>query len=184
MFWTWGQNKDDGKLVEVAGPTSVARGRTPGERSWTPGLSDSQEGEVVHRKLEGAAEQYNNLLKSQLEEQRAYYEQRLSEMKQEFSAEHQRARAQDLLSVLKQEKKQVTHRLSSLQRRKAKVDETLAFLNNMNESVESNKIALKHRIQRAASEQNESKEKLEKKRQILEATLSKLMERLTESIED
>ena len=178
------QNKDDGKLVEVTGPTSVARGRTPGERSWTPGLSDSQEGEVVHRKLEGAAEQYNNLLKSQLEEQRAYYEQRLSEMKQEFSAEHQRARAQDLLSVLKQDKKQVTHRLSSLQRRKAKIDETLAFLNNMNESVESNKIALKHRIQRAASEQNESKEKLEKKRQILEATLSKLMERLTESIED
>ena len=177
------QNKDDGKLVEVTGPTSVARGRTSGERSWTPGLSDLQEGEVVHRKLEGAAEQYNNLLKSQLEQQRAYYEQRLDEMKREFSTEHQRARAQDLLSVLKQEKKQVTHRLSSLQRRKAKVDETLAFLNNMNESVESNKIALKHRIQRAVSEQNESKEKIQKKQQMLEATLSKLMERLTESME-
>jgi len=45
-----------------------------GERSLTPGLSDVQEGEVVHRKLEGAAERYNSLLKSQLEQQRAFYE--------------------------------------------------------------------------------------------------------------
>ena len=178
------QNKEDGKLVEVNGPASVARGRAPGERSWTPGLSDSQEGEVVHRKLEGAAEQYNNLLKSQLEQQRAFYEKRLDEMKREFSAEHQRAEAQDLVSVLKQERKQVTHRLSSLHRRKAKVNGTLAFLNNMNESVESNKVALKHRIQKAVSEQNESKEKYRKKQQTLEATLSELMERLTESTGD
>mmetsp|Transcript_507 Transcript_507/g.1115 ORF Transcript_507/g.1115 Transcript_507/m.1115 type:complete len:635 (-) Transcript_507:1293-3197(-) len=178
------QNKEDGKLVEVNGPTSVARGRTPGERSWTPGLSDSQEGEVVHRKLEGAAEQYNNLLKSQLEKQRAFFEKRLSEMKREFSAEHQRAKAQDLLSVLKQEKKQVTQRLSSLQRRKEKVGETMAFLANMNESVESNKVALSHKIEKAAWDQNESKEKRQQKQQLLEAKLSKLMERLTESMED
>jgi len=178
------QNKEDGKLVEINAPTSVARGRTPGERSWTPGLSDSQEGEVVHRKLEGAAEQYNNLLKSQLEKQRAFFEKRLNEMKREFSVEHQRAKAQDLLSVLKQERKQVTQRLTSLQRRKAKVDETMAFLANMNESVESNKIALSRKIEKAAWEQNASKEKLEKKQQLLEAKLGKLMERLTENMED
>ncbi len=178
------QNKEDGKLVEVNAPTSVARSRTPGERSWTPGLSDSQEGEVVHRKLEGAAEQYNNLLKSQLEKQRAFFEKRLNEMRREFSVEHQRAKAQDLLSVLKQERKQVTQRLTSLQRRKAKVDETMAFLANMNESVESNKVALSHKIEKAAWEQNTSKEKLEKKQQLLEVKLDKLMERLTGSMED
>jgi BRCA1-associated protein len=175
------QNKEDGKLVEVNDPrqsSAVARGRTPGERSLTPGLSDAQEGEVVHRKLEGAAEQYNSLLKSQLEQQRAYYEERLNDVRREFSAEHQRTKAQDLLSVLRQERKQVTQRFSTLQRRKAKVAETMAFLANMNESLESNKIALKHRIQQAVREQNDSKEMVLGYLPELEAKLSDLMKQL------
>jgi BRCA1-associated protein len=175
------QNKEDGKLVEVNDPrqsSAVARGRTPGERSLTPGLSNAQEGEVVHRKLEGAAEQYNTLLKSQLEQQRAYYEERMNDVKREFSAEHQRTKAQDLLSVLRQERKQVTQRLSTLQRRKAKVAETVAFLTDMNESLESNKVALKHRIQQAVREQNDSKETVLGYLPELEAKLSELMKQL------
>ena len=175
------QNKEDGKLVEVNDPrqsSAVAKGRTPGERSLTPGLSDAQEGEVVHRKLEGAAEQYNTLLKSQLEQQRAYYEERLNGVKREFSAEHQRTKAQDLLSVLRQERKQVTQRFSTLQRRKAKVAETVAFLTDMNESLESNKVALKHRIQQAVREQNDSKETVLGYLPELEAKLSDLIKQL------
>lgn len=179
------QNEEDGKLVEVNDPNSLARGMdSPGERSLLPGLSDSQEGEVVHRKLEGAAEQYNNLLKSQLQQQRAYYEEGLNQMKREFSAEHQKARAQDLISVLRQEKKQANQRLSSLQRRKAKIDENAAFMTNMNESIESNKLALKHQVQQVARERLESETRSQDNLQRLEAKANELMIELTESMDD
>jgi BRCA1-associated protein len=179
------QNKEDGKIVEVNDPrqsAAVARGgRAPGERSLTPGLSDAQEGEVVHRKLEGAAERYNNLLKSQLEQQRAYYEERLNDVRREFSAEHQKAKAQDLLAVLRQERKQVNQRLSTLQRRKTKVTDTVSFLKNMNESLVANKAEMKHRIQQAVREQSESKEMIQKYLPGLEAKVAALTKQLFES---
>jgi len=168
------QNKEDGKIVEVNNWT------TGGERSLTPGLSDAQEGEVVHRKLEESAEQYNDLLKSQLNQQRAYYEERLSALKREFSAKNQRARAQDLISALKQEKKSVNQRLSSIQRRNAKVQETVSFLTNMNESLEKNKAALHEKIQQALRDQQESREMFKRYIPALEAKVSKLIMELTE----
>ncbi|CAM9485074.1 unnamed protein product, partial [Choristocarpus tenellus] len=64
------QNKADGKLVEVPDPD-----QTSGERPRVPAhLSDIQEEQLVHGKLEGLAYQYNTLLTSQLEEQRFYYQ--------------------------------------------------------------------------------------------------------------
>ena len=197
------QNKEDGKLVEVNNPNTATHnvdvllgtmgdnntlvavgGRTAGERSLTPGLSDTQEGEVVHRKLEGAAERYNSLLKSQLEAQRASFEERLNELKREFSAKtnsNNNNKAEDLVSVLKQERKQVAQHLSSLRRRKFKILDDVAFLTSMNESLEANKPALKHRIQQAGRERNESREFLRKRIPELEEEHDGLMKRFVEA---
>eukprot|EP00536_Pseudo-nitzschia_multiseries_P013630 jgi/Psemu1/212263/e_gw1.595.31.1 len=167
------QNKEDGKLVEVTNP------QHSGERSLTPGLSDTQEGEVVHRKLEGAAERYNSLLKSQLEQQRAFYEERLNQVKRECASSSKTAtEAGDLVSALKHERKQVAQRLSSLQKRSSKILDEIAFLKNTNESLEANKLVLKHRIQQAGRERNESQKMIRKNLPELEAKLAWLMTQL------
>lgn len=169
----------------------MASGRAAsGERSLTPGLSDVQEGEVVHRKLEGAAERYNSLLRSQLEEQRAFYEQKLNDLKKEFSVPSNNAssstpkKAEDLLSVLKQERKQVNHRLKSLELRKGKVQKRASELKHMNESIEKNKILLKHQIQQAGRERNETKEMFRISLPPLLSKLAGLMKQLEESMAD
>ena len=181
------QNKEDGKIVEINDPrqsSAGSRGRLPGERSLTPGLSDTQEGEVIHRKLESAAEQYNNLLKSQLEQQRAHYEKYLNNLKREFSVDGQKAKAEDLLRALREEQKQANKRLSTLKQRKAKVDKNVVFLKNMNESLESNKVALKKQIEEAVREQKDSKDMNQRYTQALTAKLTDLMKQLDESIDN
>jgi len=171
----------------TAAPLLASCGRTAGERSLTPGLSDTQEGEVVHRKLEGAAERYNSLLKSQLEQQRALCEERVGELKRELyrsAATHQsngNHKAEDLVSVLKQERKQVAQRLSSLRRRRSNILDDVAFLKSMNESLEANKPALKHRIQQAGRERNESREFIRKRIPELEEERDGLMKRFVEA---
>ena len=96
------QNKEDGKIVEVNDPTNT----TSQVRTLSPGLSDAQEGEVVHRKLEGYASQYYALLKSQLERQRIHYEGRLEEIRRDHRRRRGRGRslATDHISALKQER--------------------------------------------------------------------------------
>jgi BRCA1-associated protein len=138
------QNKEDGKLVEVHDPNNT----TSQERSTNPGLSDAQEGEVVHRKLEGFASQYYTLLKSQLEQQRIFYEGRLGELRNEFSSagKAKPSKTTDFLAALRQERRQLNQRLMTLQRRHQKVTDDVAFLKSMNESLESNKAPLKRKI--------------------------------------
>jgi len=65
-------NVDDGKIVESHDPDDTT---SHGMRSLVPPGSTEgmEEGEAVHRKLEGFADQYCTLLKSQLEHQRVYY---------------------------------------------------------------------------------------------------------------
>ncbi len=174
------QNKEDGKLVEVSDPNNT----TSQERSMTPGLSDTQEGEVVHRKLEGFASQYYTLLKSQLEQQRTFYEGRLEEIRREFamkkvSAIHDKA---DLTSVLKQEKKQLAQRLLSLKRKKEKIADDVAFLKSMNESLQANKTPLERKIKQAQREQIESREMLQKCLPTLEEKVTTLMLQLEGSL--
>mmetsp|Transcript_7828 Transcript_7828/g.23013 ORF Transcript_7828/g.23013 Transcript_7828/m.23013 type:complete len:609 (-) Transcript_7828:60-1886(-) len=174
------QNKEDGKLVEVTNPRHAAFGtEAVAERSLTPGLSDTQEGEVVHRKLEGAAERYNSLLKSQLEQQRAFYEERLNQAKREC-ASSEPTEARDLISVLRHERKQVAQRLSSLQKRRTKIRSEVAFLKSTNESLEANKPVLDRRVQQAQRERNESRTMIRKHLPELEAKLAQLMKQLEE----
>jgi len=162
------QNKEDGKLVEVNDPNNT----TSQERSLNPGLSDAQEDEVVHRKLEGFASQYYTLLKSQLEQQRIYYEGRLEEIRHEYGSVKPRKRSTDLIAALKQERNQLSQRLVSLQNRSRKVKEDVAFLINMNESLEANKEPLRRQVEQAQQERLET-------RRMFEETLPTLQEKVT-----
>jgi hypothetical protein len=174
------QNKEDGKLVEVTDPNNT----TSQERSMTPGLSDAQEGEVVHRKLEGFASQYYTLLKSQLEQQRTFYEGRLEEIRREFAIKKANATSDkaELIVVLKQEKKQLSHRLVSVKRKKQKAAEDVTFLISMNESLEANKIPLERKIKQAQREQIDSREMFQKYLPALEEKVTTLMLQLEESL--
>lgn len=171
------QNKEDGKLVEVNDPHNT----TSEERSLTPGLSDAQEGEVVHRKLEGFASQYYTLLKSQLEQQRIFYEGRLEEVRREFTMKQINATAEkgNLIAALKQEKKQLSNRLVTIKRKTQKVTEDIGFLNSMNESLQANKGPLEQRIIEARRQRVESRAMLMQHIPVLEEKVTALMLQLT-----
>jgi BRCA1-associated protein len=182
------QNKDDGKLVEVNDPNNT----TSQERSLSPGLSDAQEGEVVHRKLEGFASQYYTLLKSQLEQQRIYYEGRLQEIRLEYgryrrASNNNEARCKksgstaDLISALKQERNQLAQRLMSLQGRHDKVSEDVVWLKSMNESLEANKEVLKRRVEESQRQRTEARNMIQQSLPLLEEKLSLLMLQLEET---
>jgi BRCA1-associated protein len=163
------QNKDDGKLVEVSDPNNT----TSEERSLNPGLTQAQEGEIVHRKLEGFASQYYTLLKSQLEQQRIYYEGRLQEIRREYDNSQSRTKRKtaDLVLALKQERHQLSHRLTSLKSRCQKVKEDVSFLRHMNESLEANKAPLKRQVAEALQDRMET-------RQMFQNLLSPLQEKV------
>lgn len=191
------QNKEDGKLVEINDPNNT----TSQERTLSPGLSDAQEGEVVHRKLEGFATQYYTLLKSQLEQQRIFYEGRLEEIRREFGIKDNRQSKKknsaatyvngtkpmkketvDLISALKQERNQLRNRLESLTSKLDKTKENVAFLTNMNESLEGNILPLKQQFEQVQRERAEQRELFE--RTIitpLEEKVTKLMLQLENS---
>jgi BRCA1-associated protein len=166
------QNKEDGKLVEVNDP----RNTTSHERSTSPGLTEAQEGEVVHRKLEGFASQYYTLLKSQLEQQRIFYQGRLEEIRREYSDTYnnkqRRPQSTDLISALKHEKHQLNHRLNSLQSKCRKVKDDVAFLKSMNESLEVNRETVRCQIEHAQRDRV-------KARKMFEDCLPPLQEKVT-----
>ena len=175
------QNAKDGKLVEVNDPNSTSH-----ERSLCPGLSDAQEGEVVHRKLEGFASQYYTLLKSQLEQQRIYYESRLEEIRREYGRGRSRKKSAspsaDLISALKQERNQLMQRCMTLRQRYEKVSDDVAFLKNMNESLEADKAPLKRQIMDAQRHRAEAREMIQKRLPPLEEKVTMLMLQLEESM--
>ena len=140
---------------------------------------------MVHRKLEGFASQYYTLLKSQLEQQRIFYEGRLQEIRREFAVKQSNAKNDkaDLINALKQERKQLTNRLATLKRRKDKVLEDVAFLNNMNESLEANKGPLQDKIKQAQLERLESREMVHQHLPAREEKLTSLMLQLEDSLE-
>ena len=174
------QNKEDGKLVEVNDPNNTTASL---ERSLNPGLSEAQEGEVVHRKLEGFASQYYTLLKSQLEQQRIFYEGRLEEIRREYSTKKQSSinKTQDWISALRQERKQLTARMLSLKRRHEKIVEDVAFLKSMNESLEANKVPLQRKIAEAQRQRRDASEMFQTYLPALEAKVTSLMLQLEES---
>lgn len=145
----------DGKLVEGADPQNFA-GKDSAislealERSTVPSYSTSED-EATHRKLEGFAGQYSTLLKSQLEQQRCFYEGRLEALSREHGCgrnDDYRSTA-DLISALKQERNQLEQRCVTLRRKVKKIEDDTAFLVNMNESLEADKCDFRRQISEA-----------------------------------
>jgi BRCA1-associated protein len=167
------QNKDDGKLVEVSDPNNASTF----ERTQNPGLSDSQEGEVVHRKLEGFASQYYTLLKSQLEQQRIYYEGRLEEIRREYNTSKPRnvRTTPDLIAALKQERRQLSQRLERLQQRTENVHNDVSFLKSMNESMNDNMVQFKKELGRIQQERVDYQRSFRESFPVLEHKVTQLM---------
>jgi BRCA1-associated protein len=174
------QNKEDGKLVEVHDPYNT----TSQERSLSPGLSESQEGEVVHRKLEGFASQYYTLLKSQLEQQRIFYEGRLEEIRRDYDVAKPLKKSTDLIAALKQERNQLSQRLVTLETRRRKVLEDVSFLVSMNESLVANKEPLRRQIEEAQQQSLNARRTFEELLQPLQDKVTALMLQLEDEESD
>jgi len=172
------QNAKDGKIVEVSHQTQDQRMPEAGR------LSDAQEDEVVHRKLEGFAGQYYTLLKSQLEQQRIHYEGKLEELMRSKVSPPSKSTGETLIAALKQERRQLQHRLASLQERYHKISDEVSFLKNLNESLETNKEQMKHQVLEAQRERAGAREMLQLALPPLEEKLSQLMLQLVQEADD
>ena len=189
---------EDGKIVESADPRLVdaireeellsgTSGNTSStlsamERSAIPTYSSSAEDdEAIHRKLEGFAGQYYTLLKSQLEQQRNYYEGRLEAIRREFdtTSESKSQSTTDIISALKQERHQLDQRCTTLRRKYKKVNEQAVFLKDMNESLEKDRLVYRQQIAEAQAELMEAKELTQQMLSPLEEKVNSLMLQLT-----
>ncbi len=165
------ENDNDGKIVEVSNP----RQSSAMERSLIPELSDTQEGEVVHRKLEGYANEYYKLLKSQLEQQRIYYEGVMEDIRLEHKTKSSGNSTAELIAALKQDRHQLQQRCMVLQKKRDKVLDDVVFLKNMNESLEANKEPMKRQIMLLQNQRNETTEMLRRRLPELEDKVKALM---------
>jgi BRCA1-associated protein len=189
------QNAEDGKIVEGADPRLVDEERflhqnddgtsplSALERSTIPTYSSSAEDdEAVHRKLEGYAGQYYTLLKSQLEQQRIFYEGKLESIRREYGHESSGRESQstsDLISALKQERNQLEQRCSTLRRKHRKVNDDVMFLKDMNESLENDKVAFRKQIGEAQAELATAKKMTQQMLSPMEGKVHELMLQLT-----
>jgi BRCA1-associated protein len=165
----------DGKIVEISDPTNT----TSEERSLLPSLTDNEEGEIIHRKLERFASEYNSLLKDQLEQQRLYFESILMQIKRDHDLNASKTQsASTLISALKQDLHQLQQRYKTIQQKSAKVSENIAFLKNMNESLESNKEPMQKEIRSLQKGRTEYGKILHVNLSELEEKIQKLMLKL------
>ena len=193
---------EDGKIVESADPRlidaireqellsdsvgDVSSALTAMERSTIPTYSSSAEDdEVVHRKLESFAGQYYTLLKSQLEQQRNYYEGRLQAIRREYddTPSSKPKSSSDLISALKQERNQIEKRCTTLRRKYKKVNDQAVFLKDMNESLEKDRLVFREQIAAAQADLSEAKELTQQLLSPLEEKVRLLMLQLTEDDE-
>ncbi|CAI5701958.1 unnamed protein product [Peronospora effusa] len=126
-------NKQDGKFVEFPSPKNHS-----GERSQNPPITSAEEEAGEHRKLEKLAVEYNFLLKSQLEEQRLYYERLLARAEEDESRQ--------LLNAHERERKQLKKANINLAQKTIKLEEELTFVRELNKSLIENQKQWKERI--------------------------------------
>lgn len=161
------------KIVEIHDPQNTTRE----DRPLNPELSDRQEGEVVHRKLEGYASEYHTLLKEQLDQQRIFYQEKLEEIRNEILKKKTGAveTPADLILALKQERNQLEQRFMTLKTKCQKVRKDVEFLSHMNEGLETNKPALERQIKIVKREKEDAKEMIMKYLPALEEKVKLLM---------
>lgn len=189
------QNIEDGKIVEGTDPRVVedaqieqllrrddaeselgTSSRGAMERSTIPTYSTVYEDdEAIHRKLEGFAGQYYTLLKSQLEQQRIYYEGRLEAIRREDTSTKAEQSTSNLITALKQQRHQLEQRSMTLRKKHKRVSDDAKFLENMNETLEADKLEFRNRIAEAQAELARAKEQTKTRLAPLEEKLSGLM---------
>jgi BRCA1-associated protein len=189
------QNIEDGKIVEGTDPRVVEEaqieqllGRSNSEEVGMPPLSSlerstiptysssAEDDEAIHRKLEGFAGQYYTLLKSQLEQQRIYYEGRLEAIRREYEDNTKAEQStSDLISALKQQRHQLEQRCMTLKKKNKKVSDDAMFLKNMNETLETDKFSFRHQIADAQAELSRARERKQERLAPLEKKVNLLM---------
>jgi BRCA1-associated protein len=189
------QNIEDGKIVEGTDPRVVEEaqieqllGRSNSEEVGMPPLSSlerstiptysssAEDDEAIHRKLEGFAGQYYTLLKSQLEQQRIYYEGRLEAIRREYEDNTKAEQStSDLISALKQQRHQLEQRCMTLKKKNKKLSDDAMFLKNMNETLEADKFAFRDQIADAQAELARAKELKKERLAPLEKKVNLLM---------
>lgn len=171
------QNKDDGKLVEINDPHNTRSH----ERSLSPGLTERQEGEVVHRKLEGFASQYHLLLKHQLEQQRLYYEERINDIRREHEDKVKLISHSEMMGALKRERNRLDQRCAILRRKINKISTDANFHREMIQSLEGNRDPLLKQIEDMKRMFIEARVARLKRLPKLEERVAKLMSQLDQS---
>ncbi|KAF4323706.1 hypothetical protein BBO99_00000881 [Phytophthora kernoviae] len=126
-------NKQDGKFVEFPSPNTMS-----GERSQTPPTTSAEEEEMEHGKLEKLAVEYNFLLKSQLEEQRLYYERLLARVDE--------GESRQLRNAHEHERKHLKKANATLEEKTKKLEEELTFVRELNKSLIENQKQWKERV--------------------------------------
>ncbi|KNA15773.1 hypothetical protein SOVF_095110 isoform C [Spinacia oleracea] len=155
------QSKTDGKLVELNVPCShAAHGCGSFECGGDPGIDDA----IVNSKVEAIVNEYNELLSTQLENQKLYFESLLQEIKEE--TEKDIAEAVDKAVSLK------------LQKLQAKVDRCMKekkFLDEINENLLKNQEIWKAKIQEIEGREEKAVRLKDDKIRVLEEQLKDLM---------
>lgn len=120
------------------------------------------------------------MLKSQLEQQRIFYEGQLEAIRREHehSVINDNRKQQLLISALKQERNQLEQRCVTLRRKHKKVTDDSAFLDDMNESVEADKLSFRRQIADAQRGLAEARELTQQLLIPVEEKLSLLMQEL------
>jgi len=142
------RNKEDGKLVEFNNPANVQSKA----RTLSPGMTDAQEGEFVHRKLESFADQYQVLLKRELDRQMSYFVNIINSIKYEHEVKVNKSNAvthTQLIGALKQERHQLQQKSFVLQRKIENVSKETEFQKDLSKSIEYNNAELKVQLKEA-----------------------------------
>jgi len=185
------QNKEDGKLVEVSDPHYALH-----ERSRTPGLSDEQQEEVMHIKLERLAYRYQNMLRNFMDQQRHYYQDIIYDLKRQLDESKSvmiskerncsstlKKNVHQILSALKQEKHQLLQRHESLKKKYVKLMEDLRFMEDFNKSLETNQESLRRQITHTQQERRDIDDVLRSRLPPLQQRLTQLMSQLESTLE-
>lgn len=129
------QSKTDGKLVELVAPPCARGGGGRDDCESCSHQSEVQEA-VLNSKFEAVASEYNQLLTSQLDSQRQYFEGLLADMRKE----QERA-------VAAAAETSYASKLPKLQEKLEKAEREVAFLRELNSQLMANQKDLKTKLQ-------------------------------------
>ncbi|XP_057248501.1 BRAP2 RING ZnF UBP domain-containing protein 2 [Beta vulgaris subsp. vulgaris] len=155
------QSKTDGKLVELNAPCSHAvHGCGSCECSEDPGINDA----ILNSKVEAIVNEYNELLSTQLENQKLYFESLLQEVKEETERE-----------IAEAVEKAVSLKLQKLQAKLDRCIKEKKFLDDINENLLKNQEIWKAKLQETEEREEKAVRLKDTKLQDLEEQLKDLM---------